>query len=143
MFDCVKIITLANDDPKREIPRAIVRYPPLYRSPPFQTVLDRFRQGELLRRGADHIVHNVGLLDAPPDSEYDSAELVAAAAEDAIAPGALRRCLSRPVARFIDVYPAPLPVRRFSGSAVQLPSHHLGDLRQRAGNGPPIDKLHI
>ena len=27
------------------MPRAIVPYPLLYRSPPFQTVLDRFRQG--------------------------------------------------------------------------------------------------
>ena len=62
--------TLANDEAERDITRAFVPYAPLY--PTFQKRLDLFRHGkysELLHRGADQVVHNVGLYDTRRSSE--------------------------------------------------------------------------
>ena len=50
-------------------------YPPLCQAPPFRAVLDRFRREELLRRGAEHVVHNIGVFDTLHSSEDSSAEL--------------------------------------------------------------------
>ena len=68
--------TLADDDVERSITRAYVPYAPLYHT--FQESLNRFRQGErlgLLQRGAERIVHNVGLYDTRRSSEDGVADI--------------------------------------------------------------------
>ena len=64
------VAILADDDAEQNISRAFVPYAPLY--PTYQESLNRFREGErseLLRRGAERIVHNVGLYDTRRSSE--------------------------------------------------------------------------
>ena len=61
---------LANNDAERSTSRAYVPYAPLY--PTYQESLNHFREGErseLLRRGAERIVHNMGLYDTRRGSE--------------------------------------------------------------------------
>ena len=64
------VASLADDDAEQNISHAYVPYAPLY--PTFQESLNRFRRGEhseLLHRGAERIVHNVGLYDTRRSSE--------------------------------------------------------------------------
>ena len=64
------VASLADDDAEQNISRAYVPYAPLY--PTFQESLNRFQRGErseLLHRGAERIVHNVGLYDTRRSSE--------------------------------------------------------------------------
>ena len=84
--DCVLVVqkketffwllrTLADDE--RNVRRATVPYAPLY--PTFQESLNRFRQGEhseLIQRGADRVVHNVGIYDTRRSSEDEGVNLV-------------------------------------------------------------------
>ena len=68
-------VTLANDD--HNVRRATVPYAPLY--PTFQESLNRFRRGEhseLIQRGAERVVHNVGVYDTRRSSEDGSVNLV-------------------------------------------------------------------
>ena len=69
-------------------PRVSIPYEPLY--PTLQERLDQFRraeQAELLQRGADHVVHNVGLCDSRRSSEDRSVDLAAFYPEDIVTPG--------------------------------------------------------
>ena len=88
---CKRLLAiLADDNPEREISHALVPYPPLYQSPSFRAALDRFRQeeqGELRRRGADHVIHNVGIFDNQHSSEEDSADREAVDPEDLVVSG--------------------------------------------------------
>ena len=68
-------VTLADDE--HNVRRATVPYAPLY--PTFQESLDRFRRGEhseLIQRGAERVVHNVGVYDTRRSSEDGSVNLV-------------------------------------------------------------------
>ena len=68
-------VTLANDD--HNVRRATVPYAPLY--PTFQESLNRFRRGEhseFIQRGAERVVHNVGVYDTRRSSEDGSVNLV-------------------------------------------------------------------
>ena len=68
--------SLADDDAEQNISRAFVPYAHLY--PTFQESLNRFRRGErseLLHRGAERIVHNVGLYDTRRRSEDRGADI--------------------------------------------------------------------
>ena len=79
--------SLADDDAEQNISRAFVPYAPLY--PTFQESLNRFRRGErseLLHRGAERIVHNVGLYDTRRSSEDRGAD-IPVILEEAMPPG--------------------------------------------------------
>ena len=80
--------TLANESTERDIRRAYIVYDPLY--PSFQESLNRFRQGEnaeLFQRGAEQMVHNVGLYDTRRSSEDRIGDLSAPRQEDTATPG--------------------------------------------------------
>ena len=80
--------TLANESAERDIRRAYIVYDPLY--PSFQESLNRFRQGEnaeLFQRGAEQVVHNVGLYDTRRSSEDRIGDLSAPRQEDTATPG--------------------------------------------------------
>ena len=84
VFEVRTFFSLA-DDERQSISRATVRYPPLYRNPPFLAALGHFREAErrsidatdLFQRGADRVVHNAGLYDSRRSStQEDRPELV-------------------------------------------------------------------
>ncbi len=75
-------VTLANDEVERDNTRAFVPYAPLY--PTFQERLDQFRRGkhsELLLRGVDKVVHNLGIYDTRRSSEDRSTDVTCAPKE--------------------------------------------------------------
>ena len=79
---------LANESAERDIRRVYIVYDPLY--PSFQESLNRFRQGEnaeLFQRGAEQMVHNVGLYDTRRSSEDRIGDLSAPRQEDTATPG--------------------------------------------------------
>ena len=81
-------ITLANEPAERDVRRAYIIYEPLY--PSVQERLNRFRQGEnaeLFQRGAEQVVHNVGLYDTRRSSEDRSGDFPAPRQEGTATPG--------------------------------------------------------
>ena len=82
-FDPVLFIKERLHDRERAVRRAFIAYEPLY--PTFQERLDRLRLGEtaeLFQRGAEQVVHNVGLYDTRRSSEDRSADFTAPRPED-------------------------------------------------------------
>ena len=85
-----RCVTLANENVDQEIRRATIPYSPLY--PTFQDRLNAFRQGEhaeLLQRGAERVIHNVGLYDSRRSSEDRSVDAAVLRPADTALPGPL------------------------------------------------------
>ena len=81
-------VTLAHEPAERDVRRAYIIYEPLY--PSVQERLNRFRQGEnaeLFQRGAEQVVHNVGLYDTRRSSEDRSGDFPAPQQEGTATPG--------------------------------------------------------
>ena len=89
-FPLGRCVTLANENVDREIRRATIPYSPLY--PTFQDRLNAFRQGEhaeLLQRGAERVINNVGLYDSRRSSEDRSVDAAVFRPADTALPGPL------------------------------------------------------
>ena len=81
-------VTLAHEPAERDVRRAYIIYEPLY--PSVQERLNRFRRGEnaeLFQRGAEQVVHNVGLYDTRRSSEDRSGDFPAPQQEGTATPG--------------------------------------------------------
>ena len=84
------LVTLANNNTDRDVRRAFIPYAPLY--PTFEERLSQFRQeghAELFQRGAEQVVHNVGLFDTGRgrSSEERSSDFIASLPEGVVTPG--------------------------------------------------------
>ena len=96
-------------------------YAPIY--PTFQESLNRFRQGEhseLIQRGAERVVHNVGIYDTRRSSEDESVNLVVVHHADIPSAGPQESTLDS------DVRP-------------DLPVCHIGPPNPPAGNTLDLD----